>query len=254
MTDQDKQDAKVWAYVLGEGSRQERAEMEQQMAQDPLLAEQVAAAKKIDRVMDRLIPAMNQTQEQVAEDIVRDWERQLASQQQQGEDTVLERAPSTPSFWAWLSSGLLPRLALAAACLLLAFSFITRMSGPLRWVDPGESAIVRGDLPPGMSAEDYRALEKSVRNALIAAYRRDVPDTEQSWLAGAKSPWLWRVRVAPTADAAILVQVALVNRKSGEPRQEWAEVFADTHDFTDRITPWTSGVMDTYRTDHATRR
>jgi len=217
---------KAWAYIHRELDAGARAEFELAMQKDISLARLVEEVKQTDQEFARLLPLSEQSPDVLEEKILEAWESSQSTKQKQHAPVVL------PS-WGFPNSGWI----LLAACLMLGMGIHWFAGGPLEWKSQNLATVYRGEGSSPYSDEELNNLGEQMRDQLVQEYRTITP-RRLKVLPAPKSAWSWNVQVSPTADRAILLEVAIYDDVDQPPVRIWQETFTDLDAAASGLKDW----------------
>lgn len=242
-------DDKISAYAAGLLFGEELKEFEKAMQADPSIAREVQLAKGMERRLDKLVPLMDRTDDELVDLLAREHEKATHRLERSTEMSFEQsREPISLLNYIWNA---MPRLALVAACLMVAVGVVSRTTGPMQWI-VRDASLVRGDESGHLTSGELARVRDIAQKALAKAFSDTAVPAERSILFGTKSPWRWSVSASPTADNALLMQVAIFGKGQTQPQREWEQVFPTPADFEAKVSVWATKIVDESRQETTT--
>ena len=243
LKEKDGRSEKSWRYVHHEMGEQERREFERMMSTDEVLRRDVEHLRQINNNLRELMPLTEQTEETLADQILREWERSTVPSPSNIRAKVwtpfVEGVRTMFDVWRWCPYAL-RSLAVVAVTILLVVGIQAYLAGPLEWMRPEISLGVqyRGGEPekaPGDRREDILKLHRVLRRSV----EKKIAD--QEGMEPTRS-WLWRERKWRLAakyqelpGGGTQVQVTLYSSRHGIPLREWNNDYPDLRSFESRV-------------------
>lgn len=235
---------KIWRYVHQEMEEQERQEFERMMDADEALRREMDPIRQLHGSLHKLMPLTEQTEETLADQILRDWEQSTAhfpaNPRKNGWTHYVEGVRNIIEGWQW-SPYALRSLATVAATVLLVVGIRAYLAGPVEWIRPeiGLGIQYRGDGQPGRTPaytrDEFLELHRALRQS-VDQHLANVEGTEQtrSWLGGGRK-WRLAAKYQELPNGGTQVQVTLYSSRDGRWMKEWSNYYPDLHSFENEV-------------------
>ena len=235
---------KSWRYVHYEMDEQERREFEQLMSADEALRRETDQIRQINSSLRELMPLTEQTEETLADQLLREWESSTNTTSLNTRNKVwaslVEGIRNMLEGWRWQPYAL-RSLATVAATVLLVVGIRAYLAGPVEWMRPEIELGVqyRGEgepeRTPGYTREDILELHRALRRS-VEKYYADMKGTEhpRSWL-GWGSKWRLAAKYQELPGGGTQVQVILYSSRHGTSVKEWNNYYPDLRSFGNEV-------------------
>ena len=231
---------KSWRYVHREMDERERREFERLMSTDKELRQETDKIRQINSSLRELMPLTEQTEETLADQLLREWESSTNKTSSNTRNKVwaslMEGIRNMLEGWRW-QPHVLRSLAAVAATVLLVVGIQAYLAGPLEWMRPeidfGVQYRGEGEPPrtPGYTREDVLKLHGALRRS-VEKYYAGMKGTEhpRSWLRWG-SKWRLTAKYQELPGGGTQVQVTLYSSQPRTLVKEWSNYYPDLRSF-----------------------
>lgn len=215
---------KMWAYVHGELTGEERAELDRDIQNRPELGAELDTVRHMDRRMQTLMRLPYLAEERLTDRIIDAFDRDQADSSRfrlirfPAARTVLRH----PAFGVALA---------AAACMLIVLGAHYRVRDAISWTGP-EYLPMRyrgftGAHDPAYTRQDANRCLEALKTGVGKAHREQIAGTCRL------APVRWRLafRFQEIVEEALLIEIRAYKPQATEPARTWSGHYADVASF-----------------------
>jgi hypothetical protein len=228
----------------------DRAEMEQIMARDAAMREEVNKVQAADAYFRTLMPLVEQPDEVLEDQLLQEWEADRMTMHQAR--AAVRRHARLSDMWdrmkEWFVLPAPARLALVTVtCLLLMMVGVYNYSSPDLGMMAPEllPAVSRsGELIGMYEREELMDYAMRLNEVMMRQYDALDPGSKPKSVFRRVHDWTLRSSFQELDDGMIRVDVAALSRADGPPFRQWRQTFASVDDYFGRVDMFGAGIAE----------